>query len=168
MRPDRPQLTGNLVTNMTAKRRANRGFTIIELMVVIAIVSILAVIALPIYLDYTIRTKVSEGLAFMTEVKTAVAVKYASENRMPTTNAAAGIMQSTNYDELEYIRRIAVGSIPNAGTITATFKIPQLGSENQLQLVPTTTSDGRLEWLCRPAPPPNGIANSRIPPACRG
>jgi type IV pilus assembly protein PilA len=153
---------------MNESRRKQQGFTIIELMVVVAIVSILAVIALPVSLDYTIRSKVSEGLAFMSEVKTSVGVKYATENVLPSSNAAAGIMQSSDYDQLEYIQRIAVGSAPRAGTITATFKIPQLGSENQLQLVPTTTPDGRLEWSCRPAPPPTGIANSRIPPACRG
>ncbi len=68
-----------------------KGFTLIELMIVIAIIGILAAIALPAYQDYTKRSRVSEGLSLAGGAKSALTEYYASNNKWPSDNAEAGI-----------------------------------------------------------------------------
>ena len=151
-------------------RHKQKGFTIIELMMVIAIVSILATIALSAYSNFMIRSKVAEGLAFASEAKTAVTSYYSGHNYLPVDNNAAGLPLPASYDKFDYISRLEVnedGGDPSSGIITVSIKIPGLGTENKLQLVPTTV-DGLLIWACQPAPGSDGIASARVPPKCRG
>ena len=101
------------------------GFTIVELMIVVAVVSVLALIALPVYLDYTVRSKVSEALVFMAEAKTSVSDAYYSNNDMPTNNVEAGLRDPNNYDSYDYIRKLEVKAesppeYPVDGTIEVT------------------------------------------------
>ncbi len=142
-----------------------KGYTFIELMAVVAIVSILAVIAIPVYADYTTRAKVSEGLVFISEAKTSVSEYYYSNKVVPETNAQAGLPAPDTYKS-KHIARLEVGSTPIPGAITVSFSIPMLGSDNQLQLIPTVIN-GEMLWECRPAGT-NGIATSRVPNNCRG
>lgn len=144
--------------------KKQRGFSIIELMLVVAIVSILAVIAIPVYADYTTRAKVSEGLSFLAEAKTTVTEYYYSNKVIPESNVEAGLPDPSEYNH-KHITRLEVGNVPVAGSITVAFSMPILGSENQLQLVPTIVN-GEIIWTCRPADT-NGIATSRVPPNCR-
>ena len=143
-----------------------QGFTIVELMVVVTIVSILAVIAIPVYADYATRSKVSEGLAFISEAKTAVTEAIYSSGAAPASNDEAGLPPPETYDDFEHISRLEVGEEPVPGTITVTFRIPLLRDDNLLQLVPSIVK-GQVTWECTPAIS-NGIATSRIPPNCRG
>ena len=69
-------------------QKKQQGFTLIELMIVIAIVGILAAIALPAYQDYTVRAKVSEGLVALAEAKTTIAEYYSANNYLPSLAAA--------------------------------------------------------------------------------
>ena len=143
-----------------------QGFTIVELMVVVTIVSILAVIAIPVYADYATRSKVSEGLAFIAEAKTSITEAFYSTGSVPTGNNEAGLQPPEDYDDFEHISRLEVGDAPVPGTITVTFRIPLLGDDNLLQLVPSIVN-GQVAWECTPAIS-NGIARNRIPPSCRG
>jgi type IV pilus assembly protein PilA len=149
-------------------KNKNRGFTIIELMAVVSIVSILAVIALAVYGDFVVRSKVSEGLSFAAEAKTAVSSYYYMEKRMPADNDAAGLAAKTDYDKPEgYIRSLEITTQPKPGTITITFKIPGTKADNkELQLVPSTMKE-IVFWTCIP-PDDNGIDVTQVPPNCRG
>jgi type IV pilus assembly protein PilA len=155
-------------TGASKKAGPQSGFTLIELMGVIAIVSILVVIALPAYLDYATRSKVSEGLAFVSEAKTSITEYYHSNRKLPVDNVTAGLPAPSNYNRYDYIRSLSVGSDPSDGTITVNFKLPGTEADNKnLQLVPDT-SGAYVIWSCQPAPDPDGIANKFIPPNCRG
>lgn len=147
------------------------GFTIVEMMIVIAVVSVLALVALPVYLDYAIRSKVSEALVFMSEAKTSVSDAYYTNHTMPINNTEAGLRDPNNYDAYDYLRKIEVGAagdpgVTQDGTITATLKLPGTTSDGkQLQLVPVP-GDGEVGWMCRPHPT-NGMETNRIPGDCR-
>lgn len=79
-------------------KRTQQGFTLIELMIVVAIVGILAAIAIPAYQDYIARAKVTEALAYAAEAKTSVAEFYATNNTWPSSSAQAGVTTAPGTD----------------------------------------------------------------------
>ena len=160
-----------IVTEPTyfAKGKKQSGFTIIELMMVIAIISILATIALAAYSNFIIRSKVAEGLGFASGAKTAVTSYYAGNNKFPFDNNAAGLPPITSYGQYDHIDSLVIendGDSTGTGVITVTIGIPGLGANNKLQLVPTI-ENGSLTWVCLPAPV-GGIDPARAPASCRG
>ncbi|MEP5566896.1 MAG: pilin [Halioglobus sp.] len=160
----------NLEANTLDLKRNNDGFTLIELMVVVAIVSILAVIALPAYLDYVVRSKVSEAMVFVAEAKTSVSEAYYSTRVIPTSNELAGLPPAAEYDKHEYISRLEILSSddPGAGTIEVTIKMP--GDEangKKLHLVPSTAIPPTMTWKCN-SPLVGGLSINKAPPSCRG
>ena len=128
--------------------KMQKGFTLIELMIVIAIIGILAAIAIPQYQDYVTRSKVVEGLNLAAAAKTAVGETYQTLGYMPSVqNASYGLPTDTSISG-QYVTSVAVA--PTTGIITITYNtttLPQLTGGNVLKLTPITEPGG-IAWAC--------------------
>ncbi len=123
--------------------RKQQGFTLIELMIVVAIIGILAAVAIPAYQDYTIRAKVTEGLSLASAGKTAVSEYFASNGSLPADNDTAGMSTSTDISG-NSVQSVAVVS----GVITVTFNASTPAISGQtIGLTPATTG-GQVTWSC--------------------
>ena len=150
--------------------RKQQGFTLIELMIVVAIIGILAAIAIPAYQDYTIRAQVSEGLNLAAGAKAAVTEYYQDRGALATTNAMAGLEAAASIAG-NYVDQVGVGADGGgaAGVITVRYSstAPQRANAiidgATLTLTPDTTNPGSVDWNCASAV----LANKHLPAACR-
>jgi type IV pilus assembly protein PilA len=137
-----------------------KGFTLIELMIVIAIIALLASLGLPMYQDYTVRAKVTEFILMAAPAKTAVTVAVQTTNEMPAT-LALDSPQSQYVQGVSYSR-----STDKIGVITVTAKEqPRIGSKT-LELKGTLSDNGQLAWTCGPGTT-NGIEAKYLPATCK-
>ncbi len=160
----------------------SNGFTLIELMIVVAIIGILAAVAIPAYQDYTKRAHISEGLGLASAAKVAVTEYYNTNGEMPQDNASAGLATATSI----------IGNAVNAVEVQATGEIQITYNQKViaggiLELSPTTRAGG-IAWTCKavastgtatstvrsafgaPPPPPSTpvvIKPSWLPSSCR-
>jgi type IV pilus assembly protein PilA len=127
-------------------KQMQQGFTLIELMIVVAIIGILAAVALAQYQNHTIRGQISEGLAMASEFKTAISVFRASRGSFPTSNAQADLGSSTGYDG-NYVTDMAVDG---AGNIVITYgnRANPAITGNLLVIYVGTNASGGVIWRC--------------------
>ncbi|HEZ9897997.1 TPA: pilin, partial [Neisseria gonorrhoeae] len=104
-----------------------KGFTLIELMIVIAIVGILAAVALPAYQDYTARAQVSEAILLAEGQKSAVTEYYLNHGKWPENNGDAGVASSASDIKGKYVQKVEV----NNGVVTATMASSNVNKEIQ-------------------------------------
>jgi type IV pilus assembly protein PilA len=145
-------------------KNMQKGFTLIELMIVVAIIAILAAIAIPAYQDYLVRSQVSEGAVLTDGAKTAVAEYYSNKGVLPGSNASAGLAASGSITG-SYVSGVLVGT---TGKITATFSdaSPQKANKaisGDTFVLSPITSAGTTSWSC------NGgtVPQKYLPSSCR-
>jgi len=151
--------------------KKQQGFTLIELMIVVAIIGILAAIAIPAYQDYTIRAQVSEGLNLAGGAKAAVTEYYQDRGVLAATNAIAGLEAPANIAG-NYVDQVTVA----AGVITVRYSntAPQRANQQingaTLTLTPDTSNPGSVDWNCAGGaggPSPLNATPKWLPAACR-
>jgi type IV pilus assembly protein PilA len=134
------------------------GFTLVELMIVVAIIGILASFAIPAYQDYTKRSHVTEGLALAAAAKSSVTEFYSSKGYFPSSNSSAGLAQATS------IAGNAVSQIEVLanGVVEVTYNA-KVASSATLRLTPSFQS-GWMRWDCATG----GTVPARLrPTSCR-
>ncbi|HQA27540.1 MAG TPA: pilin [Candidatus Competibacteraceae bacterium] len=159
-------------------KKFQQGFTLIELMIVVAIIGILAAIAIPAYQDYTIRSQVTEGLNLAAEAKTAISEFNSDRGRLPANNTSAGVSVATSITG-NYVTSVAISG---SGLITITYgnkaNAANLAGKT-IGLAPVRNAAGGLVWFCGHAPSAGSVtapagastattaADKYMPASCR-
>lgn len=128
------------------KHRTQNGFTIIELLVVLAVISMMLLIAIPIYQTYSTRVQISEGIALVRSMRQAAAEHYMYSGAWPADNETAGLKPGNEY-ESHYLERIDLASEEDNASITITYKLPILGENNTIVFF-TEIVNGHIVWHC--------------------
>jgi type IV pilus assembly protein PilA len=140
--------------------KKQQGFTLIELMIVVAIIGILAAIAIPAYQDYTIRAQVSEGINLASGAKAAIAEYFMDKGALPLNNAEAGLEAPANIVG-NYASSVTVA----AGVVTVAYSGVDVNAQiagQTLTLTPATNA-GSVQWACLRGT----LAAKHVPSACR-
>lgn len=147
--------------------KAQKGFTLIELMIVVAIIGILAAIAIPAYQDYTARAQMTEAMTLASGLKTNVAEVFAQTGTCPT-NGTSGIATNTDINGNYVLKVDTAGTAAATGgcTITATMKATGVATgitSATLVLTLGNADKGSNTWACT-----SSAAQKYLPKACTG
>jgi type IV pilus assembly protein PilA len=168
----KPQIPVRLVQNMPPplhlqgssimRQSISAGFTLIELMIVVAIIAILAAIAIPAYQDYLIRAQVTEGMSLGAGAKAAVWDFVSNTGRFPPNNLSAGLVTSTSIGG-SYVSSVDVSN----GRITMLFQGPKantnISSGGKSVVLSPVTKSGSILWTCTPST----LEGKYLPTSCR-
>ena len=136
-------------------KHIQKGFTLIELMIVVAIIGILAAVALPAYQDYTIRAKVSELVLAASGFKTSVAEKAASDGTLASAGVGLTVVAGG---------KVTAGSVADTGTITIAGSATTVGTAVSIILKPSITASGSVAWQCSTG---DSATYKYVPAECR-
>ncbi len=138
-----------------------RGFTLIELMIVVAIIGILASIAISMYLDYAVRSQIAEGLSVSSGAKTAVSEFYMDSGAFPANNGQAGVAASGTITG-KYVESVSVSGA--VLTIEYGNDANAVISGETITMTANTAAAGSLHWVCASG---GVIQDKHLPLSCR-
>jgi type IV pilus assembly protein PilA len=141
-------------------KSVQKGFTLIELMIVIAIIGILAAIAIPAYQNYTIRAQVTEGLSLSDNFKTAIAEFYQNNGTFPAGVSATGSATTIPMPGASVGKYVSAVTVVAGGNIQVTYSGSQVNSKikgDVLIVQPGTDTNGDVVWVCGLATSPTGV-----------
>jgi type IV pilus assembly protein PilA len=141
-------------------KQLHKGFTLIELMIVVAIIGILAAVAIPAYQDYIARAQVSEAVSLLGAAKTPVAEYISDKNSMP------GITDAVSTTSGKYTSAIALAGTTSNITLTATMKTTGVNSAISGLSVDMRSADSAKSWACT-ASATSPLLAKHLPGACR-
>ena len=150
-------------------KKIQQGFTLIELMIVIAIIGILAAVALPAYQDYTVRAKVSEAVLAGSSARTGVAEAFAMLGSMVTPPASMGVQNQTSkyVGAVDWTRDSATTGRVIVTTTATTSGLPADAAQKTIEMRATGYTDtGKVLWECR-AGTTTPMPNKYLPASCK-
>ncbi len=146
-------------------KKRTGGFTLIELMIVTAIIGILAAIAIPAYQTYLVRTKVTEAINVLGAAKNMMTAHYMDGGDWPNSMSRAGLNPNYYSYETDYVKFLALNTAVEGQLYLMLHNIEPLQVDNRvLTFTPDISSEGTVQWRCDVL---GGIPNKYLPSLCR-